>query len=168
MSSAMYLNYLRTLQVDDNPYYHHYKHKIGKGNIEDIYSNSPDFQRGYGLAIRGSMVKRRPQLGKGIGSWLSNLFRMAQPYLKSGLKTVLNVGSNIASDVIDGENVKTAFKKRVKEKVSATLPPQISNIVNKTIGSGKRKGSKRRSVAGVKRVKKRQKKHSFPGLHLIP
>jgi len=174
----MYLENLRTLAVDDNPYYQYYKSKIGAGDIGGIYSNSPDFQRGYGIMIRQSKVRRRGQLGGGIGSWFSNLFRMAQPYLKSGLKSVLNVGSDIANDVIDGENVKSAFKKRVKEKVSAVLPPQISNLVNKTIGSGKRRGGGRsQSAAGVKRgrcVKKKKKnkkarsQNSFPGLKLIP
>jgi hypothetical protein len=174
MSSELYLEYLRSLSVDDNPYFNFYKSTTGKGSIGGIYRNEPDFQRGYGVTVRRLKLRKRSQLGSGIGSWFSNLFRMAQPYLKSGLKTVLNVGSNIARDVIDGENVKSAFKKRVKEKVSATLPPQLSNIVNKTIGSGKSCGSKRKSVAANKHsakksaVSKRRKLKTFPGLNLIP
>jgi hypothetical protein len=173
MSSELYLEYLRSLSVDDNPYFNFYKRTTGKGSIGGIYRNEPDFQQGYGVTVRRSKMRKRSQLGGGIGSWFSNLFRMAQPYLKSGLKTVLNVGSNIARDVIDGENVKSAFKKRVKAMVSAALPPQLSNIVNKTIGSGKSCGSKRKSVAankrcGVKKSAKRRKLKTFPGLNLIP
>lgn len=168
----MYLEYLRTVPVDDNPYFNFYKRTVGKGSIGEIYRNDPDFQQGYGITLRRVKHRRRSQLGGGVGSWFSNLFRMAQPYLKKGLKTVLNVGSNIASDVIDGENVKSAFKKRVKEKVSASLPPQLSNFVNKTIGSGRSRTSKRKSVAANKRSAKKsaakQRKLSFPGLKLIP
>jgi hypothetical protein len=174
MSSEMYLDFLRTVAVDDNPYYKYYKRTMGKGSIGSVYRNEPDFQQGYGVTMRRSKGRRRGQLGGGIGSWFSNLFRLAQPYLKTGLKTVLNVGSNIARDVIDGENVKSAFKKRVKEKVSTVLPPQLSNIVNKTIGSGNRVSSKRKSVEHCAKTKKKKKcvtkrrKLTFTGLNLIP
>jgi hypothetical protein len=164
MSSEIYLEYLRSLPVSNNPYYSYFKNITGRGSeIGDVYSNIPDFQRGYGVVPRYALSTSRVQLGGGIGTWFKNLFQFAKPMLTRGLKGVLDVGTKIANDVIDGENVKSSFKKRVKEKASTSLPPVVSNLVNKTIGSGIRSSSsrqtsvkqKRPSVAGVKKKKEK-------------
>jgi hypothetical protein len=178
MSSEIYLEYLRSLPVSSNPYYKYFKNITGRGSdIGDVYSNNPDFQRGYGVVTRRALGTSRVQLGGGIGTWFRNLFQFAKPMLTRGLKGALDVGTKIANDVIDGENVKASFKKRVKEKASTSLHPVVSNLVNKTIGSGIRASSsklssvkRKRLSAGAKKNRKVQKrlKVTFPGLSLIP
>lgn len=176
MSSDIHLDYLRRLDVEDNPYYKYFKEITGKGNeIGDIYTNTPDFQRGYGIIIRRKNTPNRSRLGYGIGSWFSGLFQFAKPFLKKGLKSALDVGAKIASDVVDGETVKSAMKKRVKEKVAEALPSDVSNFVNKAIGSGYKGVSKRKnsgttgsSVSSKHKKKKKNNRVNYPALTLIP
>ena len=59
------------------------------------------------------------QKGHGIGSILSSAFRSMVPVLKSGGKAVakqaLQTGINILGDVVGGESIKKASKRRLKE-----------------------------------------------------
>lgn len=171
MSSAIYIDRLRKESVSHNPYYEFFRDSVGKGDklyhtgLGDIYSSIPDFQSGYGILTRASLLNiNRVQLGNGIGSWISRLFQFAKPLLKRGAKEVLNLGTNIASDVLEGANPKASFKKHIKNKVQDLLPEHVAVEVNKRIGSGKRKVSRPRTS-----VKKRRKikKESYPALGLI-
>lgn len=92
------------------------------------YENYYLAQSGDGLPI---FVGSRGQRGHGLGSMLSGLFRSAAPVVKSGLatlgKSALKTGLNIARDVLDGEPVGQAAKKRlsetIKEHVQGKKPP---------------------------------------------
>ena len=112
------------------------------------------FQRGYGLAF----------ICKG-------LFRWAMPQLQQGAKTLgkraLQTGVDVAQDVLAGENLKTATKKRAKQALG--LPSQDSS----QSGAGK-KGTKRkarprknssppgkRAKASPQQKKKPEDKYSF-------
>lgn len=170
MSSAILLDRLRREPVGHNPYYEFFRDSVGKGEnmyhsgLGDIYSAVPDTQSGYGILTRSSsMNNTRVQLGNGVGSIFSSLFKFAKPLLKRGAKALLNIGSNVASDVLEGENIKSSFKKHIKNKVEETLPPIIASEVNKRIGSGKRKGIKKRTV----RRRRSSSKKNYPALSLI-
>ena len=78
------------------------------------------------------------QKGHGLGNILSSAFRTMVPVLKSAGKAVarqgLNTGLNILGDVLGGENIKHASKRRLNEgkdnlikkaktSLFSTLPP---------------------------------------------
>ena len=82
----------------------------------------------------------RFQRGYGLGSIFRGLFRWAVPHLQQGAKMLgkkaLQTGVSVAQDVLAGENLKTATKKRAKQALG--LPSQNS----------------RQAGAGQKRYKK--------------
>ena len=108
---------------------------------EDYYMR----QSGSGLPV---FVGSRGQAGHGLGSILSGFFRSAFPMLKRGLATfgkhALKTGLEIADDMVQGEKLSDAAKKRVPEGIKrfATSGP-FSN----QSGSGR-----------VKRVRKRRRR----------
>ena len=81
---------------------------------EDYYMK----QSGDGMPI---FIGSRGQKGSGIGSVLSGLFRSALPVLKKGLATfgkhALKTGTQILSDVVDGQPIGESAKKRIREGI---------------------------------------------------
>lgn len=177
MSSAIYLNHMRnTGMLNHNPYYEFFRDSVGKGDnqyktyrsgIGEFVRISPDFRRGYGILSRGDEYDSRYQLGSGFGSFFGRLFQFSKPLLRRGLQEALALGSNVAKDVLDGANVKASLKSNVKKRVSETLSPSVAAIVNKTIGSGKRKRSSRHLVERSTH-KPKKVKLNYPALKLIP
>lgn len=116
---------------------------------EQYYLN----QTGSGMPFyRGSSGLQR---GHGLGGLLGGLFRSAIPLLKKGAMTVgreaLQSGIDIAHDVMNGQNVKTATKRRVKTAGR--------NIGRKAITKlQKGKGRKKQTTKSKKRGKKRGRK----------
>ena len=94
----------------------------------------------------------RFQRGYGLGSIFKGLFRWAMPHLQQGAKMLgkksLQTGVQVAQDVLGGENVKTATKKRAKQALS--LPSQNSS----QSGAGKK---------AIKRKAEPRKNSSPPG-----
>ena len=88
----------------------------------------------------------RMQRGHGLGSIFSGLFKAATPLLKRGAKALgkqaLSTGMELASDLIEGKNFKTAAKSRLK-KAGSNLISEASTSIRRPPG---------------KRVKKRNKK----------
>ena len=84
----------------------------------------------------------RFQRGYGLGSIFKGLFRWALPHLQQGAKVLgkkaLQTGVQVAQDVLAGENVKTATKKRAKQALG--LPSQ-----NSSQSGGGRKAIKRKT-----------------------
>ena len=84
----------------------------------------------------------RFQRGYGLGSIFKGLFRWAMPHLQQGAKMLgkkaLQTGVDVAQDVLAGENVKTATKKRAKQALG--LPSQ-----NSSQSGGGRKAIKRKA-----------------------
>ncbi|KFM69670.1 hypothetical protein X975_14593, partial [Stegodyphus mimosarum] len=73
-------------------------------------------QTGNGLPYyQGTILQK----GYGIGGFFAKLFRSAMPFLMKGAKTVgkeaLRTGTQIANDVLSGENFKVSLKTRSKE-----------------------------------------------------
>ena len=90
----------------------------------------------------------RFQRGYGLGSIFKGLFRWAMPHLPQGAKVIgrkaLQMGVNVAQDVLDGDNIKTAVHKRTKQALG--LPSQ--NALQGQSGAGKK--SIKRKVQGTK------------------
>lgn len=108
------------------------------------------------------------QRGNGLGSLLSSLGRVIVPTLKSAgrslIKEGLRTGTGIISDVLSGDNIKTATKRRVK-KASKHM---IRKTIRKMKGGGRRKNRKQRRqiqsnnrIPGMSRVYKRKSKKKF-------
>ena len=95
MYSKSYIPYHTPL----NYYDQYYMNQVGAGM--PVYRGSPVLQRGYGL-----------------GGLLRGLFRRALPFLKKGAtmvgKQALQTGMDLAEDVMSGQNIKTAAKRRIK------------------------------------------------------
>ena len=117
---------------------------------EDYYMR----QSGNGMPV---FIGSRDQRGHGIGSVLSGLFRSAVPMLKRGLaafgKQALRSGAQIVSDVVDGEDFGTAFKKRAREGIKEFVSPYTGS---EQTGTG-RKRSHRKIKSKSKRVKKNKR-----------
>lgn len=172
-SYPQYLERMRSYPMVHNPYDDLDKSVQGSGGIGDVYESLPIFQRGYGGGAGGvytRSVYQRSKLGYGIGSFFSRIFSFAKPWLKQGLQHAIDIGSNVAKDALAGENLKSSLKTRIKERI----PEKYSALVDKTIGSGKRKN--RRISRAVKhggekkRRPRRGKKKSvkYSALKLIP
>lgn len=138
-----------------NPYYEFFRDSVGKGDntyysgIGDIYSTVPEFQQGYGVLTRGGLYPQRTQLGYGWGTWFTNLFRFAKPLLKRGVKEVADLTSKVASDAIQGKNVKESLKKHASTRASELIeqaPEAFSGLIRKKGGSGLKSRSQRAAV----------------------
>lgn len=138
-----------TYVPDPKTFVGYYLDQAGGGSGQ--YFQGTQFQRGYG---------RRRQKGRGaIGNFFGKLFRFAMPLLKRGSKHVgqalARTGIDIASDAVQGGNIKESTKKHFK-KLGNTLTDDASSYIKNQVGSGrKRKRSKRQNHKSFsrKRVK---------------
>ena len=104
------------------------------------------------------------QRGNGLGSLSASLGRVIAPTLKSASKSLikegLRTGTGIISDVLSGDNIKTAAKRRIKK----TTKRVIRKTVRKMKGGGRKNGKKTKRnkghnrFPGVSRVYKRKSK----------
>jgi hypothetical protein len=96
------------------------------------------------------------QRGYGLGGIFGSIFRTIFPFLKQGAKTVgkelMKTGVSIASDVVSGENVKTAAKRRFQE-TGRTLVDKAVEKTKSMIGEGRR-----RKLAGIYKRKHKTRK----------
>lgn len=111
-------------------------------SFEDYYTN----QTGHGLNFyKGSTFQR----GYGLGGLFQSFFRAAVPLLKSGAKAVgkqiLHSGVNLLNDVTQGQNVRLAAKRRLKE-AGNMLTDKAAAKVKTLIGSGRRNKKRKRVI----------------------
>ena len=116
--------------VPDNKYYeHYYTQQVGKGL--PVFTG-PRSQRGYGL-----------------GGILGGLFRSAMPLFKQGAKTlgreVLNTGVGLAQDALEGKNIKTAAKTRLRQAGRNLTQKAIRSFGLRQTGGHINRGIKRRA-----------------------
>jgi hypothetical protein len=127
LSSQLFLSSLVKEHSDDsNPYYQHFNRFSGRGSsdyasrIGRVYSQVPYYQKGYGYL--GGMQNKS---GRGVGSFLSSIWKYAAPFLKKGAQTLgtaaVDVASNIATDAIKGKNIKESASENIKTKGSEVL-----------------------------------------------
>ena len=74
----------------------------------------------------------RYQRGHGLGSIIGNLFKSAAPLLKRGAtilgREYLKTGLNLASDAMEGHNVKQAAKSRLKSTGQNLLQKAMDTV----------------------------------------
>ena len=128
-------------------------------DLESYYIN----QAGSG----GVFVGGRGQLGHGIGSFFSGLFRQAAPYLKRIGGQVLKSGARVASDMLGGKSFSESARARAQEGINEYLDePGVSQ----QSGSGlrrffKRKRSKSSKSHGRNASKKKKRSRSTHKSH---
>jgi hypothetical protein len=88
-------------------------------NIGEVVSFVPRY-RTSGAGFRNEHFPRR-HLGYGWGSTILSFFK---PFLKKGLHAVVNVASKVASDAIEGQNVKQSLKEHGMKGISNLLQKQ--------------------------------------------
>lgn len=93
-----------------------------------VYEAYFDQQVGHGLPVfRGGMR------GRGLGNVLGGLARNVIPLLKSGGKTLLKegveTGKLLVGDVLSGQNIKTAIKRRATDAGKRLFQQAIGQIV---------------------------------------
>ena len=126
---------------------------MGKpGNCYQYGGNLPAF---HGVRI---------QRGYGLSGILKGLFRAAVPLLKQGAKavgrTALKTGAQIASDVLQGQAIKSSLKTRGSQ-ARRELQNKAKQKVVKMVGGGKRTNKrqtkrtmrKKRNQSATKRMK---------------
>ena len=102
-------------------------------------------QRGGNIAgFRGARMQR----GYGIKSIFKSLARYAIPLFKQGAKVVgkraLQAATEVGQDVLQGKNVKEAFKSRGKQAASDVAKNAAKKVMT---GKGRKKGIKRAAPA---------------------
>jgi hypothetical protein len=89
-------------------------------NIGEVVSFVPRY-RSSGSGFRNEYLPRR-RLGYGWGSTILSFFK---PFLKKGLHAVVNVASKVASDAIEGQNVKESLKEHGMKGISNLLQKNL-------------------------------------------
>lgn len=124
-------------------------------SFEDHYIGQTN-QTGHGLNFyRGNSYQK----GFGLGGLFRSFFRAAVPLFKSGAKAVgkqlFRSGVDLLNDVTQGQDVKTATKRRLKE-AGNVLTDKASTKGKSMIGSGKRNKKRKRTKSRV--ITRRTKK----------
>ena len=105
-------------------------------------------------AFHGARVQR----GYGLGGLLKGLFRAAVPLFKQGAKavgrTALKTGARVASDVLQGQDIKSSLKTRGSQ-ARQELQKKAKKKIVKMIGGGKKK-----MKTSVKKTLKRRINHT--------
>jgi hypothetical protein len=135
-------------------------------DIGDVISFVPRYQIGGGFRTRNNLFPRK-RIGYGFGSTLFSFFK---PLLKKGLHAVVNFASNVATDALEGENVKESMKKHALNTVSDILQRKDESETSSTIPPSVSTSeiSRRRSAATVPRRKviiKKTKLKTGSGFH---
>lgn len=111
-------------------------------SLEEYYAN----QTGGGAEFYQGAVHQR---GYGFGGIFRSLFRAAVPLLKSGAKAIgqqlWHSGVDTIKDISQGEEVRTAVRRRLKE-AGRNLTDQASSKVKNMIGSGQNQRNKKRKL----------------------
>ena len=121
------------------------------------FPEESSLQRGGDVPFyRGPVLQR----GYGLGSIFKGVARSVMPSLKEIGKSALTTGLEVLQDVAEGENVKTAAKKRLKENSLAFLDDTVSRMAcRKSI-----KGSTNKQIA-ISSSKPKNHKHQFGELY---
>lgn len=143
-----------------NPYYHYLKFMVGDGFNDNTYIPGVGAVYSYRTSLKRGAGHRffRRHRGLGFASFFTSLFSRAAPLLRKIGTHAVDVFSNIAKDTIQGENIKSATTRNLKEAI-----PALSKIVNPTIPSPSESVSiteipkKRKSVVISSPIIKRKK-----------
>ncbi len=127
-----------------------YYNQQSKGHLPGYYIG-PAYQRGHGLGgIFSSLFRAAVPL-----------FKMAKPVVKSGMKSLakeaLTTGANIATDLIEGENLQDSATRNLN-KAAHKLVTKGANKLGSMVGNESNQGSRKRkkSIKGRRVVKRRK------------
>jgi hypothetical protein len=124
-----------------------------------LYSSPPDraWAQHYAMQSMQSgagFVGMPYQRGAGLGSFFKGVFRALLPMAKSAGKTLgrqaLSTGAQIASDMVSGDTIKVAVKRRGKQATKKLLKKAVKKIQT----GGRRKKRRKTSVKKTKRKRK--------------
>lgn len=129
-------------------------------SFEDYYTH----QTGSGLNYyQGTTFQK----GYGFGGLFRSLFRAAVPLFKSGAKAVgkqlFHTGVDVLNDISQGDNIKTAAKRRFRE-AGKNLTDKAAVKVKSMIGSGQRNKKRKKPQSSLSLPKaKKAKAHDIFG-----
>lgn len=119
-----------------------------------IFKNPAVFQRGYGQCCSGTQRIIRRQNGNGIGNVFAKVYRYFKPLVVKGLKEVgkeaMLAGTDILSQMDDGNSIENALKSRGTKAVNNLKRKATDKLEKLMTGSGEAK----------KRIKRRKKEKS--------
>jgi hypothetical protein len=172
---------------DEHPYLDYFQDSIGQGSgqyfrgVGELYRTSSRYQKGYGLI--GYNYETR---GEGLGNILSSIWRVAFPMIKTGAKKIgsaaLDVATNVATDALQGKDIREAAKEHLTNKGVELLQDlktpstDLSKPVTTTIPadssvqdapSFRRLPRKRTGKVTFASPKKRSKQAKFPALKYL-
>jgi hypothetical protein len=157
-----------------NPFYDELKAYCtsGGGELDERDSighlyKSINFQRGYGVGYIDPFPHET--YGLGFGDTISNLFRMAVPYLKQGLKHLgkkaVDTAANVAYDALEGQNIPEAVKTHVgttAREIVARAPEVISEVLDKSRGNMDKTSSASENLSVKTTPRRQQRKRRQP------
>ena len=130
-------------------------------------TSSRQFGRGGISVFRGSPIPH-VQYGRGFGSLFKSVARVVTPLASKALrytaKRGLETGIGLLSDVLSGENVKTAAKRRASEAFQQTKQDALEAVKRRrqgpstTTSTGKRKRKKGRKQKGGRIAVRRRRR----------
>lgn len=160
--------------ASDDTYLQGFGYQTFNSDVGEVYSIIPRFQTGGGVNGFNRTYSYRPRLGEG---WASTLFSFFKPFLKKGLHEVLNVASNVTSDIAEGKDAKESLKKHSLQGISNILqqpsePEKAKKTptrVNPAQARPRFQTTKKRKVGFTKGEGKVKKKltHKYPVLELM-
>lgn len=130
-------------------------------NEQSVYDRYYVNQAGSGLPFySGSRI----QSGYGLGSILGGLLRSAVPLLKPALKTVgrevARSGVDVVKDVMQGQSLKQAAKRRLREGANRSLRAATGVILPSFVNANTPRKRKRRMEAPPPGIKRRRRQTS--------
>ena len=134
-------------------------------------TSSRQFGRGGITVFRGSPIPH-VQYWRGFGSLFKSMGRMVTPLIGKAVryagKTGLETGIGLLSDVLGGENVKTAAKRRASEVFQQTKKDALEEVKRRrrqgpsttttTTSTGKRKRKKGKKQKGGRIAVRRRRR----------
>jgi len=128
------------------------------------YSNQ---QGGLIIGFKGNRYQR----GAGIGNILKGLFRMVLPLAKTAGKVIgkqaLESGTDLLSDILKGDTVKSSLKRHGRQAVGKLVDKGAKRLVRKIQtgqGLGVRRSKARKSIKAMGYRRKRYKKDALGSL----
>lgn len=136
-------------------------YNVDEDSIGPLYK-SVHFQRGFGFGYVDPFPYEK--YGLGFGDTISNLFRMAVPYLKQGLKHLgkkaVDTVAHVAHDALEGQNIPEAIKSHAGtagRELIAKVPRAFSEVLDKSRSATDNDISLDESVVTGRASRKRKK-----------
>ena len=134
---------------------------------QQYYNNYYANQVGNGLGVfSGTTIHK----GAGIGSLIGSIFRKTMPLITKGAKTIgkqlVQTGLNIASDAMQGENVKSSAEKNFKTAGNNLLSALADSFSNPIAPTQSKKRARKRPAKTTKANKKRKTSTLFQDIKL--